>query len=189
MLSDKELLKCEQWLKDHGIVSYKILDNGEINVFSNVFLRRILSMNIPYQFNEVHGNFTINETNLNNLIGFPRSIAGYMKMNACGIHSMEGYPTNIGIEGFIASCSIESLRGIIKIDNLNRVSMDSHVVLSNTVIKCTEDNYQVMYENITPDDLDAHMEMGFDFSFDVNFRKWVLEKRRVETINAIANEG
>lgn len=189
MLSDKERWDCEQWLLNHGITSYAILKNGEINVFGNVYLRSLLNMKMPYQFNEVHGNFHVNESNFNDLVGFPRSVSGYMKIYACNIHSMIGFTPVVGIEAMFVACTIGSLKGITRIDNLPKVSLESRVVLANSIIRSSEENFQTMYENIDPMYLDEHMLKGFDFSFDPPFRNWVLEKRRMETINAIVNEG
>lgn len=107
----KDVIK-KKALKDYGIRNVIINDNGTINVNGSVILSNKELLKIPFDFNEVTGDFKITDNGLTSLEGCPRKVGGNFWCNNNPITSLNGGPVKVGGNYMCSNCkSLSTLDG------------------------------------------------------------------------------
>lgn len=89
-----------------------INDNGTINVNGSVILSNKELLKIPFDFNEVTGDFKITDNGLTSLEGCPRKVGGNFWCNNNPITSLNGGPVKVGGNYMCSNCkSLSTLDG------------------------------------------------------------------------------
>ena len=115
-LGKDEIIK--KWLDNHGISDYKINLDLTIDVNGSVMLYRYKESQLPdyIQFNKVTGFFACQESEIESLRGFPKSIFKNLNLRACkNLKSLKDCPQKIFGSLSVSSCeNLNSLDGCPK---------------------------------------------------------------------------
>ena len=111
----KEKKEIEAWLNEYRIINYKLVPNEEygyvVNVNGDVILSYKYIDEIKVKFNEIKGNFLIDNNELNSLEGCPEIVNGDFFCNCNKLTSLKYSPKTV--KSYYDCCfnSLTSLEG------------------------------------------------------------------------------
>ena len=108
---DVEKIKSE--CEKYEITSYKINDDGSIDVFQNVIMGYYSLIRIPLKFNFIDGDIHLSGNNLVSLEGCPKRLTGNLVLtHNKNLKNLEHSPEEVGGIIFLRFTGIESLEGL-----------------------------------------------------------------------------
>ncbi len=108
---DVEKIKSE--CEKYGIISYKINDDGSIDVFQNVRMGYYSLIRIPLKFNFIDGDLNLSGNNLVSLEGSPKILTGSLSLlHNKNLKNLEHSPEEVGRMIHLRFSGIESLDGL-----------------------------------------------------------------------------
>ena len=150
LLKEKE--KIEEWLNTYEVENYVLIEDQKygyvVNVYDCVNLYNKDLKNIEVKFNEVEGNFTCNNNQLESFEGFPKIITGdlYCSKNNMKLDSLNHFPKNI-VAGYVdlnMNPELNNFQSIKNFSNL-KLEIDNYLMIKsekekiNNVINKKED--------------------------------------------------
>lgn len=102
------------WLTEYAIPNFKINEDLSVDVIGNVIIVSEFIDELPVNFNIVVGDFTIKNTELKSLIGFPKEITGNLDCSYNKLKNLMYFPKIVGKSIDISNNALSSLKGCIK---------------------------------------------------------------------------
>ena len=98
-LFEEQNEEIHEFMKNHGILKYEITPEG-VDVHQDVWLSNSGLLELPFQFNIVHGYFNLRNSGLTSLRNAPRVVNKFFSCSNCNLKSLEFCPKFIGDEFF-----------------------------------------------------------------------------------------
>ncbi len=95
ILKKDKIDEIHAWCDEVSIWNYSINTDGSIDVDGDVELRKLNLDFIPYKFNIVHGNFSVEFNSLKDLHNSPNIVHGNFLANNNSLTSLEGFPKKV----------------------------------------------------------------------------------------------